>query len=74
MTASLLKPRPGVPVRKAFDVEGLLKAKFDELIDSEDDLKTLSKSAQEAIHRILRVANKIGYTNGFKKAATSTKP
>lgn len=68
-TAALLKKKDG---KKAIDVESLLKAKFEELMEDEQ-LDKLPKEDQEAVMRVLRVANKIGYTNGYKKGSMDAK-
>lgn len=50
------------------DVEALLRDKFEELM-KEEKLHDLEKEDREAIIRCMKVANKIGYTNGFKKGS-----
>ena len=66
MTALLLKQRKPIE-KKAIDIEGLLLQKFDELLRAEG--VELSPDQKEGVIKAMRVANKIGYTNGFKKGA-----
>lgn len=72
MTAALLKKKDEGKKHKTIDVESLLKAKFEELL-TEEQLDRLPKEEYEAVMRCMRQANKIGYTNGYKKASMESK-
>lgn len=65
MTAALLKPRKDM--KRPPNVEALLEQKFRELI-KEHELDVLNDEQIASIIKIARAANKIGYTNGYKRA------
>lgn len=64
MTAAILKSKN---TKGPINIEKVLRDRFYQMIDDEG-LNKLPEDVQESIFNLMRAANKIGYTNGFKKA------